>query len=145
MDVLCPDTGCNTVSITNALQESANEVLNTSIENGQLLSDIQNQTNNAVSSISGATLEIEDDSCSYQSTTQTETDDSTSSETRYWYPVWGGADKCSNAPGMPYYMQDNTAYITSCKYHLYEGRCMSCDTCIFTLLSFKSRSPRHLL
>ena len=53
--------------------------------------------------------------------TRAESSDSTTenpnTDTTYWYPVWGGTNKCSNAPGMPKYMRKNSDYVTSCKWH----------------------------
>ena len=116
--VKCPETGCNPASITSALQDSTAEVLNTSIENGQLLLDLQNKTGDAVSFISGASLETDAVLCSSHSAvtlTQNGSNDSNSngeSAMSGWYPVWGATECSSDPSGMTNY---NSDYISSCK------------------------------
>ena len=124
INVVCPDSGCNVDSITSAMEDTVSQVLTTSIANGELLSQVGDETN-AVEYISGAiTLDSDEgqsSGCSSDSSTQvgssgTTTDVSTSNNSSVWYPAWGTTDKCSDAPGMPTYMQGNSHYTSTCKY-----------------------------
>ena len=120
VDLECPSSGCNVNSITTALEDAASTDLNNAIGSGQLLSELQNNTNGTVSIITGEAT-LESSGCSCDNSTQvgssgTVTGVSTSNDPLVWYPVWGATDKCSNAPGMPTYMQGSSHYTSTCKY-----------------------------
>ena len=125
VDLECPSSGCNVNSITAALEDAASTDLNDAIGSGQFLSELQNSTNGTVSIITGeATLDSDDgqsSGCSCDNSTQvgssgTVTGVSSSNDPLVWYPAWGTTDKCSNAPGMPTYMQGSSHYTSTCKY-----------------------------
>ncbi|EJK51014.1 hypothetical protein THAOC_29858, partial [Thalassiosira oceanica] len=120
--LVCPSSGCNVNSITTALEGAASSDLNDAIENGQLLSELQSNTNGTVSLITGETTldsdEGQSSGCSCDNSTEvggsgTTTDSSTSNNSSAWYPAWGATDKCSNAPGMPTYMQGTSHYTST--------------------------------
>ena len=120
VDLECPSSGCNVNSITTALEDAASTDLNNAIGSGQLLSELQNNTNGTVSIITGEAT-LESSGCSCDNSTQvgssgTVTGVSTSNDPLVWYPAWGTTDKCSNAPGMPTYMQGSSHYTSTCKY-----------------------------
>ena len=121
----CPSSGCNVNSITTALENAASTDLNDAIDNGQLLSELQSNTNGTISLITGETTldsdEGQSSGCSCDNSTQvgslgTTADSSISNNSSVWYPAWGATDKCSNAPGMPTYMQGSSHYTSTCKY-----------------------------
>ena len=119
IDVTCPDTGCNVESITSAMQETVSQIMTTSIENDELLAQLEDETN-AAGLLSGAiTLDTDDEdsaSCTCPTSSVSETDaDNATSLSSAWYPVWGTVDKCSDGPGMPLYMQGNSHYLTDCE------------------------------
>lgn len=118
IDVICPETGCNVDSITSAMQETVSQIMTTSIENNELLAQLEDETN-AVGLLSGAiTLDTDDEdgnSCTCPTSFVSETDADNATDLSAWYPVWGTVDKCSNGPGMPVYMQDNSQYLTDCE------------------------------
>ena len=120
VDLECPSSGCNVNSITTALEDAASTDLNNAIGSGQLLSELQNNTNGTVSIITGEAT-LESSGCSCDNSTQVGssgavTGVSTSNDPLVWYPAWGTTDKCSNAPGMPTYMQGSSHYTSTCKY-----------------------------
>ena len=120
VDLECPSSGCNVNSITTALEDAASTDLNNAIGSGQLLSELQNNTNGTVSIITGEAT-LESSGCFCDNSTQVGssgavTGVSTSNDPLVWYPAWGTTDKCSNAPGMPTYMQGSSHYTSTCKY-----------------------------
>ena len=123
VQVACPSAGCNVNTIATALEDAASTDLNNAIGSGQLLSELESNTNGTVSIITGETSLVSDEggcSCCDNSTqvgsSIATTDTSTSNNSSVWYPAWGTTDKCSNAPGMPTYMLGKSHYTSSCKY-----------------------------
>ena len=93
--------------------------MTTSIENNELLAQLEDETN-AVGLLSGAiTLDTDDedgDSCTCPTSSVSEIDTNNATDSSVWYPAWGTVDKCSNGPGMPTYMVGSSHYTSTCKY-----------------------------
>ncbi|EJK55373.1 hypothetical protein THAOC_24899, partial [Thalassiosira oceanica] len=116
MDVTC-DSGCNVDAITEALQQSVAQVINDSIDDNSLLSQVEDAAGSDIAIISGVTLEPPEPVCNCLAEggagnanaagSNTLSDNSNES---LWYPAWGVVDKCSNAPGMPTYMRGSSHY-----------------------------------